>query len=85
MKSCLLKYKPKDTTNEEFEKTWENIGYSLQALHKLLDELIQNNNEISRADFDCPNHYAKLAFQSGENRAYAFIKTLLPQTSKSNF
>lgn len=82
MKSCLLKHKPKDVTSEEFEKTWENIGYSLVALRSLLDELIVANNEVKRADFDCPNHYAKLAFQSGENRAYEFIKSLLPETSK---
>lgn len=82
MKSCLLKHKPKDVTGEEFEKTWENIGYSLVALRSLLDELIVANNEVKRADFDCPNHYAKLAFQSGENRAYEFIKSLLPETSK---
>lgn len=82
MKACLLKHKPKDVTGEEFEKTWENIGYSLVSLRSLLDELIVANNEVKRADFDCPNHYAKLAFQSGENRAYDFIKSLLPETSK---
>lgn len=82
MKACLLKHKPKDVTTEEFQKTWDNVGYSLSALRSLLDELISDNNEVKRADFDCPNHYAKLAFQSGENRAYEFIKSLLPETSK---
>lgn len=82
MNHSLLKHKPKDSTNSEFEKSWENVGYTLQALNLLLDELIENNNNVKKADFDTPNHYAKLAFQAGENKAYEYIKSLLPESAK---
>lgn len=82
MNQLLLKYKPKEVTKDDFNNSWENIGYTLQALAGALDELIENNNRVKKDDFDSPNHYAKLAFQAGENRAYEFIKSLLPETAK---
>lgn len=82
MKTCLLKHKPKDVSQEEFQKVWENIGYSLQALRGAIEEQMKNNNNITPGDFDCPNHYAKLAYQAGENKGLAFVLSLLPETSK---
>ncbi|CAB4139598.1 hypothetical protein UFOVP336_63 [uncultured Caudovirales phage] len=84
MKSCLLKHKPKDSTSEEFQKSWNNIGYTLQALRGAIEEQIKNNNSITAGDFDCPNHYAKLAYQAGENKGLIFVLSLLPETSKVN-
>jgi hypothetical protein len=82
MNNKLLSKKPKEVSSEEFIKSWENIGYTLQALHSLLQELVETNNKIKKDDFDSTNHYAKLAFQSGENKAYEFIMSLLPHSSK---
>ena len=82
MNHSLLKHKPKEVSSDEFNKTWDNIGYTLQALVSLLDELVENNNKVKKDDFDTPNHYAKLAFQAGENKAYEYIKSLLPETAK---
>lgn len=83
MKQALVKHIPKDSTAEEFNKVWENSNYALIPLYKLLQELIDENNRIKKDDFDCPNHYAKLAFQAGENRAYAYILSLLPTSCKN--
>jgi hypothetical protein len=82
MNHLLLKHRPKDTTEEEFKKSWDNVGYSLSALASLLSHLIKENEKVKRDDFDCPNHYAKLAFQAGENKAYDLILSLLPSSSK---
>lgn len=82
MKQAFLKHIPKDSTTEEFGKTWDNAGYTLTPLYKLLKELVEENNRIKKDDFDCPNHYARLAFQAGENRAYAYILSLLPDSCK---
>lgn len=81
MNSLLIKHKPIDATVDEFVKIWNNSSYALSALDRLLEEQEQNNKKVSKEDFDCPNHYAKLAFEAGENKAYAFIRSLLP-TSK---
>lgn len=79
---ALTKHLPKDYSKDEFNKTWENIGPSLNVLYRVLQELVAENNKVKKDDFDCPNHYAKLAFQSGENKAYEYIMSLLPQTAK---
>lgn len=82
MNSNLIKHKPDDSSNEEFVKVWENSGYALRPLHKLLKELISANNKINKDDFAMPNHYPKLMFQAGENKAYEYILSLLPDSSK---
>lgn len=82
MNSNLLKHKPHDSSNEDFQKMWDNAGYTLSPLHKLLKEIIANNNKISKDDFSLPNHYPKLMFQAGENKAYEYVLSLLPDSSK---
>lgn len=82
MNSNLAKYIPKDSTREEFQKIWDNAGYTLTPLYLLLKEMQSNNNRILKDDFSCPNHYARLAFQAGENKAYEYIIGLLPNSVK---
>lgn len=82
MNHSLLAKRPKDSSKEEFTKSWDNCGYTLSALALLLTELIEQNNKVTKDDFDCPNHYAKLAFQAGENKAYEYVLSLLPENSK---
>jgi len=82
MNKLLLKNKPTDSTNEEFIKTWNNSGYSLEALYKTLLNLQEELNNIKKDDFDCPNHYAKLAYNLGQLKMIEFIIDLLPDTAK---
>jgi hypothetical protein len=42
------------------------------------------NNRVSKDDFDCPNHYAKLAYQAGYSNALEMVKDLLPASAKPN-
>lgn len=79
MNNLLLSKRPKDSTADEFVKAYNNSSYVLEPLAKVLQELILQNDKVNKDDFDCPNHYAKLAFQAGENKAYAFILSLLPK------
>lgn len=82
MNTLLLKHKPLDSSNEEFTKAWNNSGYVLEALHTTLQTLKEELNGIKKDDFDCPNHYAKLAYNMGQIKAYDFIISMLPETSK---
>lgn len=84
MNKLLLNNKPKDSTNEEFIKVWNNSSYTLEALYNTLKTLKEEINSIKKDDFDCPNHYAKLAYNLGQIKAYEFVMSLLPDTAKSD-
>lgn len=82
MNKLLLNNKPKDSTNEEFTKAWNNSSYVLEALYNTLTTLKEEITSIKKDDFDCPNHYAKLAYNLGQIKAYEFVMSLLPDTAK---
>jgi len=82
MNKLLLNNKPKDSSNEEFIKAWNNSSYTLEALYNTLLALKDDINSIKKDDFDCPNHYAKLAFNLGQAKAYDFIISMLPDSAK---
>lgn len=77
MNQLLLSKRPKDSDKEEFVKAFNNAQYVLEPVQAVLRELIEQNNKVNKDDFNCPNHYAKLAFQAGENKAYDYILSLL--------
>ncbi len=78
----LSKNRPKDMTKEEFEKTWINIGYSLSALYKTIQEMQQSLESVSENDFSIPNHYALLAYKAGKKAALEEIMKYFPNTAK---
>lgn len=82
MNKVLLDNRPKDSSPEEFKKAWDNSGYVLEALWKTLGAFIEQNNEVKKDDFDCPNHYAKLAYQAGLNKAWKQVMDMLPESAK---
>jgi hypothetical protein len=82
MNKLLLNNKPKDSSNEEFIKAWNNSSYTLEALYKTLLVLKEEINSIKKDDFDCPNHYAKLAYNLGQMKAFDLIVSMLPDTAK---
>lgn len=77
MNQLLLSKRPKDADKEEFVKAFNNAQYVLDPIKEVLKELIEQNNKVNKDDFNCPNHYAKLAFQAGENKAYDYMLSLL--------
>lgn len=82
MNKTLLNNRPKDASEEEFEKVWNNSGYALEALYKTLEKMIEENNNIRKDDFDCPNHYARLSYQAGFSNALSRVLDMLPPTAK---
>lgn len=80
MNTLLYKNKPSDC--EDFNQLWKNAGYTLRPLYKTLIQLREELNKIKTEDFDCSNHYAKLAYQGGQAKAYDLILSLLPDTAK---
>jgi hypothetical protein len=82
MNKLLLNNRPEDSSVEEFTKAWNNSSYSLEALYKTILVLKEELNTIKKDDFDCPNHYAKLAYNAGQIKAYDFIVSLLPDSAK---
>lgn len=82
MNKLLLNNKPKDSSNEEFIKAWNNSSYTLEALYKTLLVLKEDINNIKKDDFDCANHYAKLSFNLGQIKAFDLIISMLPDSAK---
>jgi hypothetical protein len=78
----LIKNKPSDTSAEEYKKLWENAGYTLEPLYKVLVDLKEEVNSITKDDFDCPNHYAKLAYNMGQVKVIDYIISILPKSAK---
>jgi len=82
MNKILLNNKPKDSTNEEFIKAWNNSSYTLEVLYKTLLVLKEEITNIKKDDFDCPNHYAKLAYNLGQVKSFDLIISMLPDSAK---
>lgn len=83
MKLNLSKNRPKEMSKEDFEKSWNNIGYTLRALYVTLTELEATTCTIKEDDFSIANHYALLAFQAGRRAAFQEVINMLPDTSKT--
>lgn len=82
MNKLLLNNRPSDSTPEDFKKAWDNSGYVMEALYKTLSTFIAQNEDVKKDDFDCPNHYAKLAYQAGLNQAWKQVLDMLPESAK---
>jgi hypothetical protein len=82
MNKLLLKNKPSNTSNEEFEKLWNNSSVSLEALYKTLEDTKAEISSIKKDDFDCPNHYAKLAYNLGQLKMADLVISMLPDSAK---
>lgn len=84
MNKLLSQNKPSDITHDEWEKLWNNAGYTLEPLYKACLYMQGDNNKVKKDDFDCPNHYARLAYQAGFNAALERIIDMMPPTAKPN-
>lgn len=62
---------------ESFKKTWAAIRPSLEHLEELLSDFVKELDSVTSNDFDCPNHYAKLAYKMGQAEAYKKVIELL--------
>jgi hypothetical protein len=82
MNKYLLKNKPSNTSNEEFEKLWNNSSVSLEALYKTLEDIKAEISSIKKDDFNCPNHYAKLAYNLGQLKMADLVISMLPDSAK---
>lgn len=84
MNKLLSSMRPDDTSSEEWEKHWNNASYTLEPLYKALAFLIKENISVKKDDFDCPNHYAKMAYQIGFSTALERVIDMLPDSAKPN-
>jgi hypothetical protein len=75
-----MSYKPKDCSNEDWLKLWGNSHYVLQPLADLLMSRIKIAEVVKPTDFDCPNHYAKMAYEAGLKAALSDVLGLLPDS-----
>jgi enoyl-[acyl-carrier-protein] reductase (NADH) len=82
MNKLLLNNKPKDSSNEEFIKAWDNSTYVMEALCKTLQSIKDDIGSIKKDDFDCPNHYAKLAYNMGQIKMIDLVISMLPEGAK---
>ena len=82
MNKLILNNKPKDSNNEDFIKTWNNSSYVFEVLYKTLLSIQKDLDNIKRDDFDCPNHYAKLAYNLGQSKMIDSVVAMLPDSAK---
>ncbi len=82
MKTILSKHRPENTSKEDFDKMWSNMQYGLTTLYKAVEEMKSSTEGVKSSDFDCPNHYAKLAYELGKKQAYQEVIDLLPDGAK---
>jgi hypothetical protein len=82
MNKLLLNNKDNNITEEEFTKIWNNASVPLEALYKTLLVMKAEVSSVKKDDFDCPNHYAKLAYNAGQEKMIDFIVSLLPNSAK---
>lgn len=82
MNKLLLNNRDKTITEEEFTKLWNNSGITLSALNKTLLLLQKEISSIKQDDFDCPNHYAKIAYNLGKLKMIEAVINMLPNSAK---
>lgn len=82
MLAILLKHKPKDISEEKFKEMWENSSYTLEPLLNAIKELMPKE-VVKGDDFNSPNHYAKMVWQSGQRDFANKIMDLFPDSLKS--
>jgi hypothetical protein len=80
MNAQLMRFKPKDTTPEEWEKHWNNQTYTLQPLADVLKNIKESLGNIKADDFNTPNHYEKLVYELAQKQMIDKILSLLPDS-----
>lgn len=84
MNHLLVKHRPSEVDIDDWKKHWENAAYTLEPLAKALIEMRNELNKIKADDFDCPNHYAKLASQQMQIALINKILEMLPASVEKN-
>jgi hypothetical protein len=54
----------------------------MEALCKTLQSIKDDVTSIKKDDFDCPNHYAKLAYNMGQVKMIDLVISMLPEGAK---
>lgn len=86
MKTDLTKHievedgKTRAESIKEWEKAWENSRYLLRPVLAMLKEKSQSFENMKESDFDCPNHYAKVAFRAGKRQEIQELIELMPKS-----
>jgi hypothetical protein len=78
-----MKHKPNDISAEKWREMWNNAGYLLRPFAALLQERMKSHSSVNANDFNCPNHYAKMVWESGKKEEDEFVLSLLPDTAKN--
>lgn len=79
MNSLLSKHRPKEYEQEAWEKHWNNLAPTFQALADTLKEMKKTLEKVDPADFSIPNHYEKLVYNAGQVLVIDKILALLPE------
>ena len=82
MNSILNKHRPKDMDPKKWDELWRNSHTILRPLFLTLKDMQKGKGAISSADFDTPNHYAKLVAELVEHQTLDKVMELLPDTAK---
>lgn len=64
-------------SKEELKKTFGNASIVLEPITAWIKKQIVSKEKVAAADFNTPNHYAKLMYEAGKRDAYNEIIELL--------
>lgn len=78
MNKRLMDLRPKELTQEDWDKTWSSASYALEPLAAMLREWIAAREKVKIEDFNVANHYALLAYQAGQIDAIQKVLDILP-------
>jgi hypothetical protein len=75
----LAKNKPIEYSPEDWEKHWNGLTITFQALADTLKEMQGQIEKVDPKDFSLPNHYEKMVWAAAQSQMIDRILDLLPQ------
>ena len=81
MNSLLQKHKPKDITQIEWSKLWNNSTYLLEPLYNALVEL-KGKDALTESDLNKPNLHDRLIWNESKKAILNQILAILPIDTK---
>ena len=79
MNNLLASHRPKDISQEAFQKLWENSSYTLEPLYKAIKDLIPKE-KLTTEQLLNPNMYAKMVYDQAQRDISKQILDLFPKS-----
>lgn len=79
MNSSLVRNRPQAYNEEDWQKHWNGLAPTFQALADTLNEMKAQLERVDPKDFAIPNHYEKMVWAAAQAQMIDRVLDLLPQ------